>query len=106
MLKKNKHNNSKIYSTIYNKMEDNSILKYLNASKCLNSLIQTKMQQAILLIMEEVAILVVDNRLEETEVAQVVLEEDNKVEVLQADQGTKKHPYLLAIWPTMLILMK
>lgn len=56
--------------------------------------------------MEEVAILVVDNRLEETEVAQVVLEEDNKVEVLQADQGTKKHPYLLEIWPTMLILMK
>lgn len=97
MLKKNKHNNSKIYSTIYNKMEDNSILKYLNALKCPNSLIQTKMLQVILHIMEEVAILVVDNRLEETEVDQVVLEEDNKVEVLQADQGTKKHPYLLAI---------
>ena len=77
-------------------MEDNSILKYLNALKCPNSLIQTKMLQVILHIMEEVAILVVDNR----------LEEDNKVEVLQADQGTKKHPYLLAIWPTMLILMK
>jgi len=48
--------------------------------------------------MEEEAILE-DNHLEETisEEAQVVLEVDSKVELLQAVQGIKKHPYLLAI---------
>lgn len=107
MLKKTKHNNSKIYLTIYNKMVDNLILKYSNVLTYLNSLIQTKKQQVILNTMEEEAILE-DNHLEETisEEAQVVLEVDSKVELLQAVQGIKKHPYLLAIQHTRLILMK
>ena len=110
MLKKTKHNNSKIYLTIYNKMVDNLILKFLNVLTCLSSLIQTKKQRVILNTMEEEAILE-DNHLEEAiseeaEVAQAVLEVDSKVELLQAVQGIKKHPCLLAIQHTRLILMK
>jgi hypothetical protein len=43
--------------------------------------------------MEEEAILVVNNLVEE-EVAQIVLEEGNKMEVVKAVQGIKMHQYL------------
>ena len=105
MLRKIKHNNSKKYLIIYNKMEGNLILKYLNVLTCLNFLIQTKL--VLLNIMEEVVILEDSHHMEEAgEDKVVVLEEDNKVEVHQVVQGIKKHLFLLATWLIMQIQMK
>ena len=105
MWKKIKLNNSKIYLIIYNKTVDSQILKYLNLSTYLSFLIQTKKWRLTLNIMEEEAILVVNNLVEE-EVAQIVLEEGNKMEVVKAVQGIKMHQYLQEIWHTQLTLMK
>ena len=105
MSKKIKLNNSKIYLIIYNKTVDSQILKYLNLSTYLSFLIQTKKWRLTLNIMEEEAILVVNNLVEEG-VAQIVLEEGNKMEVVKAVQGIKMRQYLQEIWHTQLTLMK